>query len=259
MRSLILGQFAVIAALLIILALYSIRYQRDVAAGILLALSTAKPQMAFLILPFVLLWGISQRRTKLVLSLIVSLAVIMIVTLALRPGWPMELFWQILDYPSYTTTISPLAIIAGAAPTINTPLNLLLHGLALVYLIGEWILAWRKEYRWFLWVAFLTLVITNMVAYRTATTNYMMLLPVLFLIFRVVYERWRGVGLAVVLVFMLTLGAGLWLLFFQTVAGNQEHPIMYIPLPFLCLVGLWWVRWWAVKPPRTLYEELAVR
>jgi hypothetical protein len=258
-RSLILGQFASVDALLIILALWLIRQNRDVAASILLALSTAKPQMAFLIVPFVFLWAISRRRRQLVLGLIVSSVVILVGTLALMPDWPLRMFWQLLEYPDYTTTISPLAIIAAATPALETPLSILLHGLALVYLIGEWILAWGKDFRWFLWAALLTLVITNMVAFRTATTNYLMLLPVLFLVFRVMHERWGRTGLILVFLTMGFLFLGLWMLFLRTVNGNLEHSIMYLPLPFLSLLGLWWVRWWVIRPPRTLYEELAAQ
>jgi hypothetical protein len=259
LRTLILGQFTSVDALLIVLALWLIRLNRDTPAGILLALATAKPQMAFLIFPFVFLWAISRRRRQLILSMAGALLVIMIVTLALMPDWPLQMFWQLSEYPEYTTTVSPLAIIAAAAPGLQTTLNILLHGLALIYLIGEWVLAWGKDFRWFLWTALLTLVITNMVAFRTATTNYMMLLPVLFLVFRVMHERWGRTGLILVFVSMLILLAGLWWVFLQTVDGNLEHPVMYLPLPFISLIGLWWVRWWAIRPPRTLYEELAAR
>jgi Glycosyltransferase family 87 len=256
MRSLMLGQFAVVDAVLIVLALWLIRLKRDVPAGVLLALSTAKPQMAFLIVPFVLIWAVSQRRWQLVAGIVGGFLVLMVATLALIPNWPLQMFWQILDYPNYTTTISPLAIIAGVAPAINPAFSILLHGIALIYLIFEWVGAWGKDDRWFLWVAFLTMVITNMVAIRTATTNYMMLLPVLFLIFKGMHERWGKAGAAVILILLLSLGIGLWVLFLQTVNGNLEHPIMYLPLPFFCLLGLWWVRWWAIRPPRTLYENL---
>ncbi|MDX1436193.1 MAG: glycosyltransferase family 87 protein [Anaerolineales bacterium] len=259
MRTLILGQFAAVDAFLIVFALLLIRQRKDGLAGVLLALSTAKPQMAFLIVPFVLLWAISKRRRELIFGILGGSAVILVGTLALMPDWPLQMLWQILQYPSYTTTISPLAIIAGAAPAISTALSVILHGVAIVYLLFEWVVAWGKDYRWFLWVAFLTMVITNMVAFRTATTNYMMLLPVLFLVFKVIHERWGRTGMVVILAFMTILLVGLWALFIQTVDGNLEHPVMYLPLPFISLVGLWWVRWWTIRPPRTLYEELAAR
>jgi hypothetical protein len=86
-----------------------------------------------------------------------------------------------------------------------------------------------------------------------------MLLPVLFLVFRVMHERWGRTGLILVFLTMGFLFLGLWMLFLRTVNGNLEHSIMYLPLPFLSLLGLWWVRWWVIRPPRTLYEELAAQ
>ena len=43
---------------------------------------------------------------------------------------------------------------------------------------------------------------------------------------------------------------GLWALFLATVEGNVESPLMYLPVPFLTLFGLWWIRWWAVRAVR---------
>jgi hypothetical protein len=31
---------------------------------------------------------------------------------------------------------------------------------------------------------------------------------------------------------------------------------LIFPLPLVLLIGLYWVRWWAVKPRRLLIEEL---
>ncbi|RME58105.1 hypothetical protein D6779_07190, partial [Candidatus Parcubacteria bacterium] len=42
---------------------------------------------------------------------------------------------------------------------------------------------------------------------------------------------------------------GLWALFFNTVADHFEQAPMYLPLPLFCLIALWWVRWWAIRPP----------
>ena len=259
MRTIMVGQFAAVNALLIVLSLYLIRQNQDLGAGILLALSTTKPQMSFLIIPFIFLWAISVRRWGILTSFLASFGLMLVASLALIPDWPLQMLWQMLDYPSYTDIGSPLSIIASAAPGIGAALGVVLNGLVIIYLLIEWVLAWGKDERWFLWTAFLTLVLTNMVAFRTATTNYVMLLPVLFLIFKVWDERWGLVGKVMMWITMGLLAVGLWVLFLNTVDGNIEHPIMYLPLPLFCLIGLWWVRWWAVRPPRMLFEEYAAR
>jgi hypothetical protein len=95
-----------------------------------------------------------------------------------------------------------------------------------------------------------------MVVLRTATTNYIMLLPVLFYIFAVWEGRWKITGQFFMWLSIALLGIGLWVLFVVTVQGNVEQPIMYLPLPFFSLLGLWWIRWWAIRPPRLMMEEL---
>jgi hypothetical protein len=52
------------------------------------------------------------------------------------------------------------------------------------------------------------------------------------------------------------LGIGGWWLFIATLQGNQESALMYIPLPFICLIGLLWVRWWYLNPPKTMMDEI---
>lgn len=102
----------------------------------------------------------------------------------------------------------------------------------------------------------MTLVLTNFLVSRTATTNYVMLLPAVFMIFKVLEYRWPKVGKAIVWALILLFFGGLWFLFFDTVQGNLEQPAMYLPLPLFCLFGLWWVRWWSIRPPLMPIEDL---
>lgn len=259
-RTIILGQFAGLNALLITLALLLIMRKQDFAGGMLLALSTAKPQMVFLLVPFVFLWAISTRRRDVIGGLLVGMAVLIGASLALLPRWPLEWLRQLLDYPSYTMqTASPLSMIASTMPGISRQLSLFLHVFFVAYMLLEWVFAWGKDERWFRWTALMTIVITNLVAYRTATTNFIMMLPALFLIFSLWEARWRTYGRIAVWVSLIVLGFGLWPLFLSTVQGNQEQTVMYLPYPFFCLIGLLWVRWWAIRPPRVLLQDFAQR
>jgi hypothetical protein len=176
------------------------------------------------------------------------------------PSWPLQWLRQLMDYPSYTMqTGSPLSMIADSMPGISRQLSLFLHVLFYSYMVVEWVIAWGKDEHWFRWTALMTIVITNMVAYRTATTNFMMMLPALFLIFSVWEARWRIGGQIGVWLTLIVLGFGLWPLFISTVQGNQEQAIMYLPFPFLCLLGMWWARWWSVRPPHVLMQDFSDR
>jgi hypothetical protein len=256
LRTVIIGQFAAINALLIALSLLLIKQKQDFIAGFVLSLSIAKPQMSFLIIPYVLIWALSVKRWELWWGTLSGLVIQMGVSLALMPDWPAQMLRQVFDYPNYTAIGSPLSIIANAMPGIGRPLNIFLHVIFLGYLLIEWVISLRKDTPHFMWTALLTLVITNMVVVRTATTNYVMLLPVLFYIFAIWEERWKTAGQFFMWLSLAVLGVGLWVLFIVTVQGNIEQSIMYLPLPFFSLLGLWWVRWWAIRPPRLMMEEL---
>jgi hypothetical protein len=248
-RAVIVGQFAPIEAVLLTGALLAVQRKRDVLAGLLLALSLSKPQMAFLLLPFLLFWGATSRRRLLVFATLGFSAALLAGSLAVLPGWPLLWLRQVADYPSYTELGSPLSILATPLPG-SSGITLVLSSLLVIGMVVEWFQARGKVGVWFQWTAALTLVITNLVGFRTATTNYVVLVPALLLILRIWVDRWGrrgtiGAGLALVLLF-----SGLWLLFVATVRGNQESAAMYFPVPFLLLIGLWWLRWWVTNRPR---------
>jgi hypothetical protein len=248
-RAVIVGQFAVIEAVLMAGALLAISREQDILAGFLLALTVAKPQMAFLLAPFVILWAASRRRWWVVISSAGFLAVLLGVTLLLIPDWPILWLRQLADYPEYTALGSPISIIASAVPPGRVWIDRILTGLLILYLLWEWSQATGKGERAFLWAAQLTIVITNLVAFRTATTNFVAMLPALCLILATFGERWGRRSHIPVLLTLAGLLAGLWALFLSTVEGNVESAAMYLPAPLLLLVGLWWVRWWARREP----------
>jgi hypothetical protein len=243
------GQFAVVEALLMAGALLAISREQDVLAGLLLALTVAKPQMAFLLGPLVVLWAASRRRWWVVISSVGFLAVLLGVTLLMIPDWPILWLRQLANYPEYTALGSPISIIASAVPPAHEWIDRILTGLLILYLLWEWSQSLGKGERAFLWAAQLTIVVTNLVAFRTATTNFVAMLPALCLILAVLSERWGRRSHFPVLLTLVALLAGLWALFLSTVEGNVESAAMYLPAPALLLVGLWWVRWWARREP----------
>ncbi len=250
MRAVIVGQFAVIEALLMVGALLAIKRGNEPLGGILLGLSIVKPQMAVFLIPFVLLWAGWARRWAIVIWGIGTIGTLIAVSILLLPDWPIMWMRQLLEYPTYTDLGPPVSILADALPSLSIVIALILGGALFLYLFWEWAKAAGQPDRWFQWTAALTIVVTNLVALRTATTNYVVLLPVLCLIFSVFADRWGRKGDLVVLLAMAAMLFGLWGLFLATIQGNNESPIMYLPLPIMTLLGLWWARWWAIRAVR---------
>jgi len=247
-RSLIVGQFAVIEAVLLCGALLGISRGRDRLAGVLLALAIAKPQMAVLLIPFVVLWGSSARRWRLVAWTLGGVVLLMSVSLVLLPGWPAAWLRQMVDYPSYTELGSPVSILSGFLGPAGPAVAYGMSSLLAIFLLWEWRQAWNRSERWFQWTAALTIVITNLIVLRTATTNYVVLLPSACLVFAAWTRSESRRGQIAVLGVLAGLCVGLWALFLATVEGNTESPLMYLPVPFLALAGLLAVRSRTIRP-----------
>jgi hypothetical protein len=237
-RSIILGQFAVINSLLIIAALYCIMRKRDIPAGILLSLSTCKPQMIFLLLPFLVFWGLAQNRKQLVISTTVSLVFLFVLSEILLPGWIHQWAAQLLEYPTYTGRIGSLIeeAVHFFAPRSSGSISVVLQICLVALLLVFW---WRSfkspETGIFYWTATLTLVITNLVALRTATPHYLVFIPLLFIFLKNLFDSKQHIR-AIVWLFLLI--AGYWILFLITVNGNVESILVYYPIPVLVLFGL---------------------
>ncbi|MEX2030316.1 MAG: glycosyltransferase family 87 protein [Anaerolineales bacterium] len=246
-RAIVLGQFAVIDAVLIASSLVALQRRQDLLGGILLALSSVKPQMPFLLIAYVLLWAVLSRRWVAGGSLVGALALLYGGATLLVPDWPVLWARQLVEYPRYTAIGSPVSILFSSLAAGGGTLTWAVTALAAAYLLSEWLRASGPDDARFQWTAAMTLVVTNLIAFRTATTNYVVLLPALCLIFRVFDERWGRLGNVAIVGMISTLTVGLWALFLQTVSGNEESAAMYLPLPIVTLFGLWWVRWWVIR------------
>ncbi len=234
-RSIILGQFAIIVFGLIALALWAIKKRQDVLAGVCLALSTIKPQMVFLLILLLILWAFYRRRWRLIISAFISMTLLILSSLFLAPSWISDFFTWMMRYPHYTAIGSPVwTLTYYFFPFLGTPVYVPLCLLLAGHMFYAWLGIARETWAEFDWMVAMTLIVTNLIALRTATTNYVVLLLPIFILFKILTESHRK-GEILVLSIQLALLVGFWALFAATVVGDYEHPIMYLPLP----IGLW--------------------
>lgn len=257
-RNILLGSFAVIEALLIVGALMLIYHEHDGLAGLLLALATTNSQLIILILPLTLLWAYSCRRTRIIGGYLLSLLVLFLLSLFFIPNWPLQLSWQLVEYWGFLPPADSLVtLIAGAVPGLSRQLGFMLRISLVGYLIFEWVLVLGKGKEWFLWTALLTLLVTNFIARRPSLTNYIILLPAIFLFFKILEGRFQRAGKYIVWAAVLLLLVGFWLIVIQASQPISGHPALLLLLPLLTLLSLWWVRWWAIRPLRLPLDENA--
>ena len=224
-RSLILGQFAIVAWAAFTAGILALRAGRrwDWLAGAAFAVSALKPQMVFLALPVVVLWAIQQRRFALLASGIIVLGVLSGIALIALPSWPADFLESLRAYNGYVDLNSPTGILLGDNALHNVVDLLLVAALGL-YVWREWAGGWAHLEA----VIFFGLIVSQLVAPRTSTTNQIILLiPLVVWLKRVAV--WRRLAI------MLVLVLAPWAIFLATVRGNEEQPPAFLFVPFFCL------------------------
>jgi hypothetical protein len=241
LRALLLGQFAVVVLLMLVMALWSMQQGRDGLAGLFLALSTVKPQMVYLALGWILLWSAGQRRWRLWYSFGVSLALLTLGSMLLLPSWVPDFIRQAVTYPSYTVYGSLTWMIVqhwlGLGRAVEVAVMVVL---AFGLVVLGWRL-WRGTWEQMVWMLGLLLLLTNFFTPRIATTNYLMLVPWVVWGFRQMQVMWGRHGTSVVVVVEILSLVGLWALFLNTVEGDFERAPVYFPFPAAIVLLLAWL------------------
>jgi hypothetical protein len=238
MRPLINGNPSIVSALFLAASLLAIRAKQDLLAGVLLALATIKPQIVILIIPLTLIWSLSHRRWKLLSSFIISILVFLIATMAIEPDWIRQNLNQIKYYPEYTLPGTPRGNFEVWWPDWGFFIALAITIITGIILLWMWANSWRASFAVFLWAAFGTLAITNLIGIQTAVSNYVAMLPALIFLFAALSSeevprgRWISLSLASAILI------GLWVLFLTTQDGRGQSGLLFFPIPVFILVTL---------------------
>jgi hypothetical protein len=133
-----LRQLGLLVGFLLAMGAWCISRNHLVAAGIVLALSTLKPQMAVLPVAWFLLWSVGSwpKRWPLPAGFGITLAALAGTGEIILPGWPRYFVNGMLAYRHYSSTTSYLSLVLGA-----TTSGVLL-GIAVVGLLA---VAWRNR------------------------------------------------------------------------------------------------------------------
>ena len=252
------GGISIWAALFLLVAFLAIRNNWNEVGGIFLGLATIQPQMTILVIVFALLWIASQKKRLLVVWFFMTLIFLFIIGLFLDPDWIMHYLRLLYNFSENFPPGNPGMLFRELWPGLGKQLGWLMTGVSGIILIIEWLIAFKKGFRWFLWTACLTIVISQWIGIPTIPGNFTGLILPLFLVSAMLTERWpqRGQWMAVLISAVLFVWE--WVLLYNDLYSSEPtmQLNLIIPLPLILLIGLFWVRWWAIKPKRLLIEEL---
>lgn len=247
-RGLLLAQMAIWAYLGQIIALWGVYKQRDWVAGIGLAIATIKPQTGYLAVPFLLLWAWQFKRTSIIKSFLVIFGTMMAVSLLIYPDWFTDWLTQLGAYEGTTHTLPMTQVMSEAfLSSDGAKLAQLALSILLAIPVGWawWQLLVKREQVYFLWTYCLTVVLSLSIAPPTATTSYIHLYPVLYL---VAWQcRYSRMGQGAFYLFSVLWVVGYWALHIATVppadeGAGIEAPIVYVVFPVL-VWGILYLVW----------------
>ena len=257
-RAVINGNAVIVVAFFITASLYAVLKKKDRAAGVLLALSTIKPNLVLLFILFVLIWCVHKKRYQVIAWFFGSMLVLTLGAMALIPDWIIQNLWEILKYPGYNPPGSIAEVIGFWLPGLEVAIKWgigLVLGLILCYEI--WV-ARMGKFETFIWTACLTLTISQWIGIATDPGNFVILFMPLALILARLDERWKHQRSFLVPAILGIIFIGLWGLFVATINFEyqpMQSSIMFFPLPGFILIGLYWIRWWVVGGASTLWLE----
>lgn len=259
LRPLINGNAVILVALCITGGLLAMRAGADELAGVLFACSTIKPQVVVVFLAFTIFWCFFNRRWRVLGWFFGALFLLSTSAALFIPDWIMQNLREVMRYPGYNPPGTPGAAFAAWWPAFGQRLGLALTIFMAVIIILEWWASRKAEVNGFLWAAGVTLVASQWLGIQTDPGNYVILFPVLAMTLALLNEHWRKGGTVINVLILFLIFTGLWAIFLSTVQyGDQplQSPVMFFPLPAMLFILLYWVRWWAVRPPRPWLDQI---
>lgn len=262
LRSVINGNVVILIGLGLVGVLLALKNGFDELAGALLAFATIKPQVVLVFIIFIFFWAITHKRGKVILWFFITLGILIALASLLIPDWIVQNIREILRYTSYNPPGTLEAVFKSIWPSFGSRVGIALTVLVIATLLVEWWLSRKGDFERFLWTACLTLVGSQWVGIQSDAGNFIVMFPVLILIFAIITERWKKRGDGIVWGIGALLFVGLWAIFLATVEQLDQpiqSPVMFLILPTILIILLYWVRWWVVRPPSVWYDEITTQ
>jgi hypothetical protein len=186
-----LQQLTLLVAAFVAVAIFAITRQHLVAAGVLLALATIKPQLVFLLVMWlgIWVWGNWRERQRLFWSFVVSITVLVAGAELLLHGWIGEFRRASAAYYRYTGSGHSVLDIA-LTPLVGRAVSAVV-GITLLVLVWRFRHATQQSLE-FHWSLGLVLATTLVVIPMFAPYNQVLLVPAVILVVGKVHELWRS-------------------------------------------------------------------
>jgi len=238
--------------------LLSLRYDQDELTGALMAFSLYFWEVG---LPFIVLIGwlaYKQGRTRVLAGFFMLSFILLAISFLVYSNWIIPYLRAGMNALRWDFGFSIITVLEDLIPSYGRYLAYGVIGL-LVFALGfEWNASLYGDERRFYWVACLSIAVAPLLGFRTEFENLAVLIIPLALVFAIVHDRWTRLGsvLTFLLLFIALLVPWALYLFSIPILATISQEVIYLFLPVFTVLGLYWIRWWAIRPPRVWADAL---
>jgi hypothetical protein len=187
-----------------------------------------------------------------------SLFVLLVVSFMVYQGWGPPYLLAVISAWLRGANLSLGRIVSVWFPEARFSIASIISLVLAIILFVEWVASVNTHFRRVVWTAALSIAATPLMGFAIFTSNHVALLLPFILILALVWERWHRRRVPyTLLVFLLVLGVpfGLYLRSVYIYDPLMTDLITVLPV-VAAVVGLYWMRWWVLRSPRTWSDRL---
>jgi hypothetical protein len=261
LNALLTGSPAILLAFLYLCILLALRSYSDELAGILLALAAYQWEVGGLFFLFILVFVLLNHRWGVLAGLGMALFVLLVVSFLANSGWALPYIRAVLSTWYRSANLTADYILSTWLPNLRFPLGpVVAVGLAILLFI-EWFEASNQRFRRVVWAAALSLSATPLMGLPIFSANHVVFILPFILILSLVWERWpryRSLRVGLFLIFVLAVPFAMYARVVSVYDPLVLDLLSILP-PVAAMLGLYWMRWWLVHSPRSLFDRIGDR
>jgi hypothetical protein len=258
LNALVTGTPTIFLVLLYLCILIALRSNSDELAGGLLSLVAYQWEVGGLFFLFILFYVFANRRWGVLAGFGMSLFILLVISYLLNANWALPYIRAVLSDWYRGANFSFGHILMPWLPKLRFSFGSAISVIVGVALFYEWVLSVGAHFRRVVWTAALSLAATPLMGFAIFPTNHVVLILPLILILALVWERWQRYRVfRAMFIFLIALLVP-FSLYLRAVKIYDPvvNALMLILPPVALVLGLYWMRWWALRTPRTWFDQI---